>query len=399
MSYNSSVVPLENVIGKPVQGHNFFGRASELAELQAITAAEHVLLLAPRRVGKTSLLHALAKRVDADGSAIGVYTSVAAATNESQFVQAVLGGVYATKRGRKLKRGVVARALGLGRGIKSVKIAGSGVDLEPQVPAWQEEADRAFAAVVTSDLPLLIMIDELPVLVLALAKSDPSGARVRAFLQWFRNLRQHPAGAEKLRFVLAGSIGLDNVTRRHHLTDTINDLRLWPLGPFDPSAAREFLGQLATSYQIELGEDVCSAICDAAEWLIPYHLQVIFSALREHARAARPTMAMVGAAIGTLLDRRTYFSYWDERLHDSLGSPGDAMARAMIGLCAQAPEGATSSAIHQCIAAPADDAAERARSVKWILDVLVNDGYLVEQDGRLRFRSGLLRRYWLRHVA
>jgi hypothetical protein len=61
-------------------------------------------------VGKTSLLHALAKRVDRDGSAIGVYASVAAATNETQFVQAVLNAIYATKQGRKLKRSFVARA-------------------------------------------------------------------------------------------------------------------------------------------------------------------------------------------------------------------------------------------------------------------------------------------------
>lgn len=100
---------IENIIGKPVSDQNFFGRHTELKELQAITEREHVLLLAPRRVGKTSLLHALAKRVDRDGSAIGVYASVAAATNETQFVQAVLNAIYATKQGRKLKRSFVAR--------------------------------------------------------------------------------------------------------------------------------------------------------------------------------------------------------------------------------------------------------------------------------------------------
>jgi len=51
------------------------------------------------------------------------------------------------------------------------------------------------------------------------------------------------------------------------------------------------------------------------------------------------------------------------------------------------------------IAALIADPIERARSFKWILDVLSNDGYLVEHDGRWRFRSGLLRRYWVRHVA
>lgn len=399
MLYNLYIVKVENIIGKPVVDDNFFGRDAELANLQAITEREHVLLLAPRRVGKTSLLHALVKRVERDDSAIGVYASVAAATNETQFVQAVLKAIYATRRGRKLKPGVVARAFGLGRGVKSVKVAGSGVDLETRTPPWQEDADRAFAAIVTSDRPLLILIDELPVLVLALAKSDPSGARVRTFLQWFRNLRQHPDGASKLRFVLAGSIGLDNVTRRHQLTDTINDLRLWPLGPFDAAAADAFLGRLAASYALELGPELRAAVCDTAEWLIPYHLQVIFGALRDHAQHAKPTPETLQAAIETLLDRRTYFSYWDERLHDSLGEPSATVARTLLAICARDPKGAAPATMTQSITSLLPDSVDRARSFKWIVDVLSNDGYLVEHDGRFRFRSGLLRRYWLRHVV
>lgn len=289
--------------------------------------------------------------------------------------------------------------LGLGRGVKSVKLAGSGVDLETRTSSWQDDADRAFEAIVASELPLLILIDELPVLVLALAKSDPSGARVRGFLQWFRNLRQHRAGARTLRFVLAGSIGLDNVTRRHQLTDTINDLRVWRLGPFQSSAAREFLTRLAESYHLALSSDVIEAMCAAAEWLIPYHLQVIFSALRERATGAAPTLEVLRTAVESLLDRRTYFSSWDERLPDTLGAPADAIARALLALCAHDPQGATRAAINQAAAAFVEDPIERDELVSWVLDVLSNDGYVVERDGRMRFRSGLLRKYWARHVA
>ena len=108
---------------------------------------------------------------------------------------------------------------------------------------------------------------------------------------------------------------------------------------------------------------------------------------------------MLGSAIESLIDQRMYFSYWDERLHDSLGAPSDSIARALLATCAQAPEGATPNAMRQTIAALVPDAIERANVLKWIVDVLSIDGYLVEQDGRWRFRSGLLRRYWMRHVV
>jgi hypothetical protein len=120
---------------------------------------------------------------------------------------------------------------------------------------------------------------------------------------------------------------------------------------------------------------------------------------RSSRASSRCSLATLDATLEILLDRRPYFSYWDERLQDALGEPNAAMARAMLAVCAQAPEGATPDAMNQSIAALVPELADRARAFKWILDVLMNDGYLVQQDGRWRFRSGLLRRYWMRHVV
>jgi len=393
---------MRNVVGKPVTGTNFFGREHELDELDEITREEHVLLLAPRRVGKTSLLFALGAKVSQERSATGVYVSVAAATSELQFVRSVLQAIYATRPGRRLKPNAIAAWLRRhGRRLKGVKLAGSGVDLEgAAAPEWQEEADQVFAAIAATGAPWLIMIDELPTLVLLLARQDPQGTRVRAFLQWFRNLRQLPGSAEHLRFVLAGSIGLDNVTRRHRLTDTINDLRDWRLGPFTRERADRFLAELARGYQLALSPELRGAICDHAEWLIPYHLQVIFSALREQCGARTPpSPALLERAIEALLSRKAYFGYWDERLHDAFGAPDDDLARAMLAACARDPRGATASALHQSIARQVPSPRDRVATAAWILDVLGNDGYLIEEAGRSRFRSGLLRRYWLRQLA
>lgn len=393
---------MKNVVGKPVTGNNFFGRETELIELGEITKHEHVLLLAPRRVGKTSLLLTLGQKVNQDQSAIGVYVSVAAATSELQFVRSVLQAIYETKPGKRLKPNPIAAWLRrYGRRLKGVKVGGTGIDLDSAAaPEWQEEADKVFAALAATGTPWLIMIDELPTLVLLLARQDPSGARVRAFLQWFRNLRQLPRGAETLRFILAGSIGLDNVTRRFRLSDTINDLRDWRLGPFTAPEADRFLAELAHGYRMDLDSDVRRAICDHAEWLIPYHLQVIFSALREHCESGVPPSAeILERAIESLLSRKAYFTYWEERLHDAFGAPEDGLARAVLATCARDPRGATKDALQQSLARHVPDDHDRAAASAWILDVLRNDGYLVHEAGRSRFRSGLLRRFWLNQLT
>jgi hypothetical protein len=392
--YNVSVVKIQNVIGKPVTDGNFFGREKELADLLDVTPREHVLMLAPRRVGKTSLLRALGGAVDRSRASFSVYASVGSATTEAEFVQAVLEAIYATDRGKKLRPNIIRRAWRRRRTVKKVNVGPAGLEFEHERMQWQQPADEAFARVFKTDLPILIMIDELPILVLALAAQDPSGIRVRAFLQWFRHLRQRPE-AEKLRFVLAGSIGLDNVTRRHQLTETINDLRVWRLGPFDPTTADVFLSELATSYQVDLSDEVRKAVCGIAEWLIPYHLQVIFNAVRSHANGAKPSREMLDAVTEKVLNDKNYFSHWDERLVGALGKPADDIARAMLMVCARDPAGATHSTLLQTVGTLVPEVSRRESELTWIREILVNDGYLVDEDGRWRFRSGLLRRFWL----
>jgi len=390
---------MKNIIGKPVTGENFFGRERELQELRRISEDEHVLLLAPRRVGKTSVLCALASEVEKDASAVGVYVSVAAATNEAQFVEAVLHAIYTTKGGKRLKPNSIATWLRRHAGrVRGIKVAGTGVDVDTLTREWQDEANSAFEGILPAPQPWLILIDELPIFVLTIAKKDPTGARVRSFLQWFRNLRQLPKASTKLRFVLAGSVGLDSVTRRHSLTDTINDLRDWRLGPYDGETADRFLAELGHSYRMELGLDLRRLICKHAEWLIPYHLQGIFSALRERAKGTPPSEPQLDAAIEDLLARRTYFSSWEERLREAFGTPEDTFARTMLALCARDPNGVSASLLGQCLTGMVPDPIERGKTANWLLDVLQNDGYLVDQAGRWRFRSGLLRRYWERHV-
>jgi uncharacterized protein len=391
---SAAVLKVQNVVGKPVQGNNFFGRERELLDLQSASETEHILLLAPRRVGKTSLLFALQAACEADASANAIYVSVASAMSERHVIQMLLDAVYASTPGKRLQPNRVSAWLRRNRRrVKNVQFAGGGVELAAADDHWQEDADEAMAPLLASTAPWLLLIDELPTLVLELARGNPTGERVRAFLQWFRNVRQTPAGGG-LRFVLAGSIGLDSVTRRYRLTDTINDLRTWGLGPYSAETADRFLAELGRSYGMDLARDVRDRICTHAEWLIPYHLQVVFSALREERGERAPSVAAVDAAVERLLARKAYFNYWDERLRTVLGLQESDHAGRVLAACANDERGATEASLGRTLAAMIPDAGERSRSLAWLLDVLGSDGYLVRADRRWRFRSGLLRRYW-----
>jgi hypothetical protein len=388
------------VVGKPVTGKNFFGRQDDVARLIRMAESEHVLLLAPRRVGKTSLLMEVERTVPKRGAVTALYVTVGGVRSELELVRVIVEAAAKTRAGKSLRAGTLRRWWRRrGQRVKSIGVGPGALELEQAATSWQEEADRAIEDLLAIDTIWLLMIDELPNMVLALTEEDPSGVRARAFLQWFRAVRQHPAGATKLRFVLAGSVGLDSVTRKYAVSAAINDLRGWRLGAFDEATADAFLVALAAAFGLELPPPLRAHICGHAEWLLPYYLQVIFSALRDQVGTRAPTIADIDAAVDALLAHRHYFNPWDERLASAIGRPHDEHARLVLVACATDPDGAVKATLRAALVGALPDAVERERTLAWILDVLVSDGYLVEHGDRWRFRSRLLRRYWQRYFT
>ena len=77
------------VTGSPVDGDNFFGRDEELARLRrAVEAGNHVLLVGPRRIGKSSLVAELSRRLAAEGWAV-VKVDVQDASDQAAFLDAI----------------------------------------------------------------------------------------------------------------------------------------------------------------------------------------------------------------------------------------------------------------------------------------------------------------------
>ncbi|QQS46437.1 MAG: hypothetical protein IPM66_21440 [Acidobacteriota bacterium] len=74
-----------------------------------------------------------------------------------------------------------------------------------------------------------------------------------------------------MRFLIAGSIGLDTIAGRYKMGDSINDLTVMSLGPFTNQTADDFLDALGMEYSMPLSKEVRQRIIEKAEWLIPYH--------------------------------------------------------------------------------------------------------------------------------
>jgi len=399
---------IETSVGRPVRGINFFDREEERRLLWQHLRQSHVLVLAPRRVGKTSLLMRLHDEAREHGHH-AVYVSVADARSEDDVMRKLIAALAAHPASdsiwRRLQKGPYKRFFS--RLKAKVQAGPLALELGPDEGPWTSLAEATAEAIDGLGERWLFLIDELPIFVLTLMRADAkdeSLPRTRGFLNWFRQLRSAPARAEApLRWVVAGSVGLDAVVSRARLGDTINDLFVFPLGAFSPATADAFLGALGDSYGLALDGPTRQRVLERAGWLIPFYLQILFARLHDLAAetSQRPTPELVDRVVAELLTPayRAYFDYWRQRLTEELGRPDDQRALALLAGVAAVPEGLTRKALDHLLSELVPEPRERDESLRFLLEVLENDGYFAREDDKFRFRSELLREYWIKRVA
>ena len=246
-----------------------------------------------------------------------------------------------------------------------------------------------------------MQIDELPVFLLKLLQpeGEPTRQRTRDFLYWLRRLS---GDYTRIQWIFAGSIGLDAVAKRYRLTDAVNELTIFHLQAYDHATADRFLETLAQSYPVALPPEVRAYLIERVGWPIPYHLQLLYSGLRDHCED-RPsaTREDVDAVFENLLQpaHSSYFDTWRQRLQDELGKPDSDYALGLLNAACLDPAGVSGETLGQWLGSKLNDPEAKDVKLGYLLNVLEGDGYLIEAEGRYRFRSFLLREYWLRRVV
>ena len=389
---------MKSTTGQPVRGDNFFNREPELAELWFLVERDHVLMLAPRRVGKTSILRRMQDR-PCEGWEVA-FADVEAIDSEAAFVAKLLAELYKVRP----DRGLWSRlGDGIGKVIRRVGKVEVGatslaLDLTRAVgDDWQKVGDRMFRLLRDLEGPCLVAVDEFPIFVRRLLGQENGAERTRLLLDWFRSLRIDTEIAEAdVHFLVAGSIGLDAVVNRVGMSGTINDLRTFRLGELPEEQADALLVELSRGESVDLLEPIRRRILERITWRIPYHLQLMFDQLLRWSRFEKRelTVELVDEAFESLLgpESRKHFAHWEERIKDSLIAPQERdLMKALLAAVARDPKGISDDTAAQIRHkhAPSEELAP-------VLLALEHDGYLTRQNDRWRFASALLREWWRR---
>ncbi len=401
---------MDNIAGPPVEGSNFFGREAVVDYFRDQLNSCDILLLGPRRIGKTSTARAVMAAVRKQGWQT-FEINVASCVSERNFLEKLGStlGPALNSLPAKMKESIGKRLTELGGRIQSVKIGGIGVSLgQKEAEEWTTVACEVVRLMAQTKERWLIYMDELPIMLYNIIRNDPENGvqRVRRFLDWFRNDVRALPDTNKVRWLISGSVGLDTLVQEHGMADTINSLSHEGLEPFGEKVAVEMLTELADSYDITLSDADKQTIIAAVQWPQPYYLQTAFNYLRT--LISSHTTGTPSSLIHQAMDRMVQpgadndFHHWEKRLSLQLNPTDAGHALTLLNLTAHDPAGGRAETLLGKLQERMSDhtADEAKRTFIRLRDILLRDAYWQANETktgkRYRFCLEPLRRWWVR---
>ena len=389
---------MKSSTGRWVSGSDFFDRDRELQILEALVRdRNHVLLTGQRRMGKTSVVQELGRRLEAKGW-IFLFTDVEGAACAEDTIANIARAIHPI-------RSIASRfAIGMKRwvsdNIEEISAVDFGVKIRAGLDAgsWRRHGEQLLRDCAAQDKPVLLVIDELPIFLKRMLHHDGDARRVDEFLSWLRGALQ-TIGDESLILIVSGSIGLEPLVHRLSIPDRINYLYPFRLRPWDRDTSIQCFNRLAENYRLSVEDGVARTVYEKLGIGIPHHVQSFFARLRDFATMQgrdRVTVEDVGEVYRTALlgpSGQNDLVHYETRLKEGLEDESYSIAMEILAEAAT-QDVFTSHArrsLERLYATVIKDAPGRIASA---LEVLVHDGYLEFDDDGYRFPSRLLKDWW-----
>lgn len=385
---------INTIVGVSATGTNYFERKHITNELwRIIESGSNLLLVAPRRVGKTSLLFNLEEKPKKGYRVL--YRITESINNETEFFRILYSSVFELLNSvQKFSTGI--RAL-IGKN-KITGISKDGITLEGKKLNYYDGLIKLFEILDLKGEKLIVMIDEFAETVENIITDEDESNAIR-FLQANRALRHEKSIRGKIQFIYAGSIGLENVVSKLNASSTINDLYPFKLPPLTNEEAKSFVYDLILKdSDMKLKEEQFVYLLNRIEWLIPFHFQLILDQtyhIFSYEQLKEVTNDIIDKAIENAIELRSYFDLWITRLRKAY--KGNYFNFVKETLNAASEKNSVTSAEIYNIA----HKFKITESYKDILNALIYDGYLNNnEDPKIyRFNSPIVKLWWYKYVA
>ena len=387
---------MKNSVGQAVRGENFWNRENELASIwDAIESGSHILLVAPRRVGKTSIMFNLQDNPQ-DGYIV-VYVDTESADSENEFWQKLFNALMAEDFTNSLKVYSQQFWTFLTK-IKIKKVSTEGVEFGDGIITDYATAFERLVKELDGDKKLIIMVDEFAQTVENIIKYEDDKS-AESFLRTHQVLRKNPSILNHVTFIYAGSIGLESVVAKIASMKFISDLNSIKVNPLTFDDAEVFTEQLCKSVSIKMSNKTIIYLLEKIEWLIPFYIQLLIQELKTFSRennVSEIDEEIIELAIKRAIDHKNYFEHWRSKLKEGFKKKGYLFSKEILNTISE--DNMMTSLQISNIATKHELDDDYARE---IIHSLVYDGYINNHDNvkEYRFNSPILKLWWYKNVA
>jgi len=199
---------------------------------------------------------------------------------------------------------------------------------------WREAAKRMLTELEKADKTIVFLFDEFPAMLDRLIEKQGEPV-ARDFLAWFRTVRMEQKDVlRRHRFIVAGSVGIDQILRKLGASDKLVDFYRLTVEPLDDTTARKLASDLAHSCSINCNDAILGRLFELIGAHVPYFIHIFVSQIAQFPLAQRKVLTVVDLE-RIYKDRvlgptcRHYFNHYSSRLQ-RYGKTGEKAALAVL---------------------------------------------------------------------
>lgn len=384
---------MKTIIGNAARKEQFYKRPAIRAKiLKALGRNEHLLISAPRRVGKTSILLDLVDTPDQNYYAVFVDTE--ALDSSEDFFKLILRTILDTdaiETFSLFSPSIKDKLKKWAGKIASIKLGPVEVGMEKtKAKTHYEEFQEFLTEIELEGKKILLMIDEFPITVEKIQEMHGVDEAIH-FLGQNRALRQNPLFQKKIQFIYTGSIGLLSAVKRIKATDRINDLSELKIEALNKDESIEFFKNLLRDEcGQEPSDEITEYVMSKLEWWIPFYFQLMAREISDMENNNPVTKPIVDAAFEKIIENgNIYFEHFKDRLQKIFKSPETLAFVNELLLAIK-----NNNDINYARALNIAEKNKCRPELDNVLEVLKHDGYIVEISNFFKFYSPILKRWW-----
>jgi hypothetical protein len=376
------------ITGPTAEGSKYFRRSDKEDKLwRKISTSHHVLFLAPRRVGKSSIVINMAKNPK-EGYAC-LYENIATEGSLQDFYKRLYRMTIKSLNAYQQSKNKVFQWL------KSIKItsinpADGTVGIDTKTVDYRQTFLDLLNGIPKGDVKVVLFLDEFPDVVLKVYKNQGTeeAEKLLADIREFDN----EDFKSVFMMVLLGSVGLTHVIKQiTGRTDKVNNLHKEYLQALRTDEVGEFISFLTKNASMNI-DDPANEYIIAKTGHLPYYIQLIVEEcdeILEDNDSPDLSKGVIDQAYKQLIKKNEHFSDWDSRLSEYFPLKYQFLLDVLKS-CAY---------VHTIsIQEIANIAKKHNNSTEWkadLDDILIADGYLYEKtENTYEFNSPLLRDWW-----